>query len=513
MNRDTGPLTDEAAGVAGILNRIERLGNSLPHPATLFAALALGVVLLSGLAGALGWSAIHPITGAEVKAVSLLDGPGIRRMLEGTVKNFTSFAPLGTVLVAMLGLGIAERSGLLGALLARLVRAARPSQLSFLVVFAGVLSSLAADAGYVVLIPLAGWLFHAAGRHPFAGIAAAFAGVSAGYSANLMIGSLDALLGGLSTEAARLIDPTYEVTAAGNWWFIIASTVLIAAAGTWVTERITAPRLGTYTGEVAEKGDDPAALTGSEKGLRAAGWVSLAGLGLVLWGLLPADGVLRNPETGSILGSTAISAIVVLIALFAAAAGIAYGRAAGTLPSTTAIMEAMESTMATMAGYLVLMFFAAQFVAWFGWTQLGVITAIHGAAVLQTLDLGTLPLLLTFILIASLINLVIGSASAKWGIMAPVFVPMLYLLGISPEAAQMAYRIGDSVSNVLTPLMPYFALVVAFMQRYDRRAGVGTLMATMLPYSLTLLLCWSALLGVWIVFDWPLGPGATIALP
>jgi aminobenzoyl-glutamate transport protein len=204
---------------------------------------------------------------------------------------------------------------------------------------------------------------------------------------------------------------------------------------------------------------------------------------------------------------------VVLIALFAAAAGIAYGRAAGTLPSTTAIMEAMESTMATMAGYLVLMFFAAQFVAWFGWTQLGVITAIHGAAVLQTLDLGTLPLLLTFIVIASLINLVIGSASAKWGIMAPVFVPMLYLLGISPEAAQMAYRIGDSVSNVLTPLMPYFALVVAFMQRYDRRAGVGTLMATMLPYSLTLLLCWSALLGVWIIFDWPLGPGATIALP
>ena len=260
MNRDTGPLKDEAASVAGILNRIERLGNSLPHPATLFAALALGVVLLSGLAGALGWSAIHPITGAEVKAVSLLDGPGIRRMLEGTVKNFTNFAPLGTVLVAMLGLGIAERSGLLGALLARLVQAARPSQLSFLVVFAGVLSSLAADAGYVVLIPLAGWLFHAAGRHPFAGIAAAFAGVSAGYSANLMIGSLDALLGGLSTEAARLIDPSYEVTAAGNWWFIIASTALIAVAGTWVTERITAPRLGTYTGEVAESDDDPAAL-------------------------------------------------------------------------------------------------------------------------------------------------------------------------------------------------------------------------------------------------------------
>ena len=244
MNRDTGPLRDDAARVAGILNRIERLGNSLPHPAALFAALALGVVLLSGLGGALSWSAIHPVTGAEVKAISLLDGPGIRRMLEGTVRNFTSFAPLGTVLVAMLGLGIAERSGLLGALLARLVGAARPSQLSFLVVFAGVLSSLAADAGYVVLIPLAGWLFHAAGRHPFAGIAAAFAGVSAGYSANLMIGSLDALLGGLSTEAARLIDPAYEVTAAANWWFIIASTVLIAAAGTWVTERITAPRLG-----------------------------------------------------------------------------------------------------------------------------------------------------------------------------------------------------------------------------------------------------------------------------
>jgi aminobenzoyl-glutamate transport protein len=511
MNRDTGPLTDQAAGVAGILNRIERLGNSLPHPATLFAALALGVVLLSGLGGFLGWSAVHPITGAEVKAISLLDGPGLRRMLEGTVSNFTSFAPLGTVLVAMLGLGLAERSGLLGALLARMVAAARPQFLSFFVVFAGVLSSLAADAGYVVLIPLAGWLFHAAGRHPFAGIAAAFAGVSAGYSANLMIGSLDAILAGLSTEAARLLDPTYEVTAAGNWWFIIASTVLIALAGTWVTERITAPRLGAYAGEGDGSHDPEIAV--SAAGLRAAGWVSLVGLGLLLWALVPADGVLRNPDTGGILGSPAISAIVVLIALFAAAAGIAYGRAAGTLTSSTAVMEALEATMATMAGYLVLMFFAAQFVAWFGWTQLGVITAIHGAAVLQTLDLGTLPLLLTFILIAALINLVIGSASAKWGIMAPVFVPMLYLLGISPEASQMAYRIGDSVSNVLTPLMPYFALVVAFMQRYDRRAGVGTLMATMLPYSLALLLCWSALLGVWIAFDWPLGPGATISLP
>jgi aminobenzoyl-glutamate transport protein len=434
-------------------------------------------------------------------------------MLAGTVGNFTGFAPLGTVLVAMLGIGVAERAGLLDAVLRRVVLAAPERLLSFFVVLAGVLSSLAADSGYVVLIPLAALVFRAAGRHPVAGIAAAFAGVSAGFSANLLIGPLDAILAGLSTEAVRLVDPAWEVTAAGNWWFILVSTFLIAAVGTVVTERITEPRLGTYRGGDEEAEPSREIADEERRGLRAAALVTVLFLGLLLAALLPEDGVLRDPETGSVLRSPFISGIVVVVALWAALAGIAYGRRAGTFRSGADVIEGMEATMGTMAAYLVLMFFAAQFVAWFGWTRLGVITAIGGSELLRALDLGTLPLLLAFILVAASVNLVIGSASAKWAIMAPVFVPMLYLLGITPEATQMAYRVGDSVTNIVTPLMPYFALVVAFVQQYDRRAGIGTIIATMLPYSLALLLAWAALLTGWVLLDLPLGPGAPITVP
>jgi aminobenzoyl-glutamate transport protein len=508
-------MTDTAApGRLGrILNGIEVLGNRLPHPTLLFAWMALGVLVLSAIAAALGVSAVHPVSGEALHAVNLVSGEGLRRILAGTVENFTGFAPLGTVLVAMLGIGIAERSGLIDALLRRVVTAAPDSMLTFFVVLAGVLSSLAADSGYVVLIPLAALVFQAAGRHPVAGIAAAFAGVSAGFSANLLIGPLDAILAGLSDEAVKLVDPSYEVSVAGNWWFIIASTFLIAGVATLVTDRITEPRLapaepdrpGPERNEV-----DPEA---EKRGLRAAGIATLILAGLLLAGLVPESGVLRNPDTGSILRSPFISGVVVVIAFCAALAGIAYGRRAGTFADGKAVVESMERTMETMAAYLVLMFFAAQFVAWFGWTNLGAILAVTGAEALGALDPGTLPLLLVFILLAAGINLFIGSASAKWAIMAPVFVPMLYLLGISPEGTQMAYRIGDSVSNIITPLMPYFALVVAFVQQYDRKAGIGTIIATMLPYSIALLLAWAGLLAVWIGFDIPLGPGVGFSLP
>jgi aminobenzoyl-glutamate transport protein len=499
--------------LTGILNRIERLGNRLPHPALLFAWMAFAVLVLSALASLVGVSAIHPVTGETITAVNLVSGDGLRRILAETVDNFTGFAPLGTVLVAMLGIGIAERSGLIDTLLRRLVLAAPPRLLTFCVVLAGVLSSLAADSGYVVLIPLAALVFRAAGRHPLAGIAAAFAGVSAGFSANLLIGPLDAILAGLSTEAVRLVDPTYEVSAAGNWWFIIVSTLLISITAAVVTERITEPRLGAMhsgdTSPAPTRPDDAA----ESRGLRAAGIATIVLLGLILWGVAPESGVLRDPDTGSILRSPFISGIVVIIALWAAVCGIVFGRAAGTYANGTEVIDGMEQTMSTMAGYLVLMFFAAQFVAWFGWTNLGVILAITGADGLRAIDPGTLPLLLLFILVTATINLFIGSASAKWAIMAPVFVPMLFLLGIAPESTQMAYRIGDSVSNIVTPLMPYFALVVAFAQQYDRRAGIGTIIATMIPYSVALLIAWSGLLTVWVLFDLPLGPGVSIALP
>ena len=513
MTESTG-ATAAGGRLGRVLDRIERIGNRLPHPALLFAWLALGVLGLSALAALAELSAVHPVTGETIRAVNLLSGAGLRRILAGTVENFTGFAPLGTVLVAMLGIGVAERAGLIDALLRRLVLAAPARALAFFVVLAGVLSSLGADSGYVVLIPLAALVFRTAGRHPLAGIAAAFAGVSAGFSANLLIGPLDAILAGLSTEAVALVDETWVVTAAGNWWFIVVSTFLIAAVAALVTERITAPRLGAPEPAAAAIEEPPPPDAAAEaRGLRAAALAALVHGALLLWGVVPEAGALRDPETGSVLRSPFISGIVVIIALWAAVAGIAYGRGAGTMGSGAAVMDGMERTMGTMAGYLVLMFFAAQFVAFFGWTKLGLILAVSGAEALGALDPGTLPLLLCFIVVTALINLFIGSASAKWAIMAPVFVPMLYLLGISPEATQMAYRVGDSVSNIVTPLMPYFALVVAFAQQHDRRAGIGTIIATMIPYSLALLLAWSGLLTVWVLFDLPLGPGAPISLP
>lgn len=497
MRRLTTPLLHALQG-------LERAGNRLPHPTLLFVWLCGLVILASVIAEWFALSARHPLTDGEIIARSLFSGDGIRWWLRHAVTNFTGFAPVGTVLVAMLGIGVAERSGLLGALLRALVLRAPRQWLSASVVFAGVLSSIASDAGYVVLIPLAGLLFQAAGRNPLVGIAAAFAGVSGGYSANLIIGPLDAIMAGISTEAARLVAPDYVVAATANYYILVASTFLVTAVGAWVTERLVAPRLEHSGAE--RTAIEP--LDGSERaGLRAAAIFSVVFAALILWGLLPADGVLRG-AAGSVVASPAIDGIVVLIAVYAALAGACYGRASRTLTRGRDWVEAMEAAMAGMAGYLVLMFFAAQFVTAFGWTQLGSIAAIGGADVLGRLHPGPVGLVLGLILATALINLLIGSASAKWALMAPVFVPMLYLLGLSPEASQMAFRVGDSSTNIITPLMPYFGVVVAFAQRHDKQAGVGTLMAMMLPYSLCLLLSWSILLALWIGMGWPLGPGA-----
>lgn len=493
------------------LNSIERAGNRLPHPALLFIYLGLIILLLSALTALAGLSAVHPVSGERIDVVNLISGEGLQRILTGTVSNFTGFAPVGVVLVTMLGIGIAEQAGLISALLRRLVLSAPASMLSFFVAFAGILSSLAADAGYVVLIPLAAMVYIAAGRHPVAGIATAFAAVSAGYSANLLIGPLDALLAGLSTEGVQLVDANYSVSPASNWWFIIASSFVLSITIAVISDKIAEPRLVPALNDDSGLGAT-ADSTAERKGLRAAGLATLILFILLLVCLIPSNGILRNPETGSILNSPFISGIVVVIAFWAAIAGVAYGKAAGTFKDSGEIIESMEKSMATMAGYLVLMFFAAQFVAWFGWTNLGLISAIGGSELLRTLDPNPVVLLLLFILVTAGINIFIGSASAKWAVMAPVFAPMLYLLGISPEGTQMAYRIGDSVSNIITPLMPYFALVVAFVSKYDKRSGIGTIIATMLPYSLILLLVWSVLLSLWMLFNLPLGPGAYFLL-
>jgi aminobenzoyl-glutamate transport protein len=515
------PPADRSA-FARFLRFVEWLGNLLPHPVTLFALFALGVVLLSGLAGWLGWSVPDPrpegaagrsATGT-IDAVSLLNGAGLRRIVENLVSNFVSFVPLGTVLVAMLGVGVAEASGLLSAGIRAMVLRAPRSLLTTAVVFTGVISNTASEAGYVILVPLAGVIFLAVGRHPIAGMAAAFAGVSGGYSANLLIGTVDPLLAGITQESARLIDPAYTVHPAVNWYFMVASTFLITALGTWVTVRIVEPQLGVYDASRAEEGVadqrtmEP--LSPSERrGLRWAGLSVLLVSGLIALAVVPEWGVLRNPETGEVLNSPFLRGMVALIFVFFLVPGVVYGRIVGTMRSDRDVIGGMSGAMSTLGLYIVLVFFAAQFVAFFGWTNLGGITAVKGADVLTAMGLTGPLVFLPFILMCCFVNLMLGSASAQWAVTAPIFVPMLMLLGYSPEVIQAAYRIGDSTTNIITPMMSYFGLILAFAARYDRNLGIGTIVATMLPYTLAFLTGWVILFYLWVfALGLPVGPEA-----
>jgi aminobenzoyl-glutamate transport protein len=499
----------ESSFMNRVLGAVERAGNVLPHPATLFVILAAFVLVLSAVAAAAGVSVVHPGTKEVVRAESLLTVAGLHRILTSLVTNFTGFAPLGTVLVAILGIAVAEGSGLISAVLRAVVLSAPRRLLTFVVVFAGVMSHMASDVGYVLVIPLGAMVFLAVGRHPLAGLAAAFAGVSGGFSANILLGPTDPLLAGLTQEAARILDASYVVTPAANYYFMATSALVIAAAGTWITERVVEPRFGAYGGD--EKPEELKPLSAAERrGLAAAAVMTVLIVGFLLAGLVPSGGFLRDPQTDGVLRSPFLLGIVAVIFFAGALVGLAYGVAAGTIRSDADVMKAMEKAMATMSLYLVLAFFAAQFVAFFNWTNLGLIVAVQGAELLRASGIGGIPLIIAFVVVTVVLDLVLGSASAKWAVMAPVFVPMFMLLGYSPELTQAAYRIGDSVANIITPLMSYFPLVVAFAQRYDRKAGIGTVMATMLPYSVTFFVLWTALLIVWYLIGAPLGPGAGI---
>lgn len=509
---------------AGILDRVERIGNALPHPATIFLILSIVIVVLSAILSATGLSVTYEgINRANNNAVemmtvtvnSLLSKEGIQYLFNSAVTNFTGFAPLGTVLVALLGVGLAEGTGLIGTLLKKLVMSTPKRLITVVVVLAGVLSSIASDAGYVVLIPLGAIIFLSMGRHPLAGLAAAFAGVSGGFSANVMVGPTDSLLAGLTTEGAKLVDPNYVVGIQANWWFLIASTVLITVIGTIITEKIVEPRLGKYTGDA--KVDDHGMKVSNEeqRGLRFAGIATL--LMIILFALLvvPANGFLRGTEAGvqGILNSPFMNSMVVVIALLFAVAGIAYGFGSKVVKNDKDVMNLMGKSMASMGSYIVLVFFAAQFVAYFNYSNLGTIIAVKGADLLTAIGLQGIPLVILFILVVAFINIFMGSASAKWAILAPVFVPMLMKVGFTPEFTQMAYRIGDSTTNLISPLMSYFALIVTFAAKYDKKSGIGTLVSTMMPYSLALLIGWTILLVVWFVLRLPLGPGIEIFLP
>lgn len=506
------------------LNGIERVGNKLPHPISIFALFALGVIIISAVCEMMGVSATGELVNRSkgiveeqtIHAVSLLNGKGFVYMITHAISNWTGFAPLGVVLVAMFGIGLLEDSGLIGGTLKSVVAITPAKLITPMVVFLGVMSNLADTVGYVVLIPIAALMFMAYGRHPLVGMAAAFAGVSGGFSANLLIGTLEPLLCGITNEAVKIVDPTYVVEPTGNWYFMMASTFVITFLGTVITEKIVAPRFGDHVRNV--KTDNKAdmgeySVTPLEKkGLRYAGVTILVLIIAIAAFSLPADSVMRA-EDGTLLGNSPfMDGIIPIITLLFFIPSVVYGKVTGVYKGEKDVCSAMGRAMASMSSYIALTFVSAQFINFFKYTELGTIIALKGAEFFRNAGIGTIPMMLMFVLFAAFINLFMGSASAKWALIAPVFVPMFMLLGYTPEFAQAAYRIGDSCTNVITPMMSHFAMIIVFMQKYDKDAGIGTLVSTMIPYSVCFLIGWSILLILWIALNLPLGPGVGMFL-
>ncbi|MGL4987583.1 MAG: AbgT family transporter [Treponemataceae bacterium] len=501
------------------LQSVEIVGNKLPHPVSIFVIFSVLIIIISDIAARMGLAVDYLgfRNGVQqtisVSAVSLLSAEGIQTLFTKALTNFTGFAPLGTVLVAMLGIGVADSTGLIGTSLKALVLRTPKSLITPVVIFAGIISNVASDAGYVILIPLGAIIFLSVGRHPLAGLAAAFAGVSGGFSANLLITTIDALLSGISSTAAHIIDPSYEVLISSNFYFMAVSTFFITIIGTFVTDKIIEPSLGKYGNTLH---DTLYSITPQEK--KALGWALLSIIvyvGIILALVLPENGILRGTNV-PFASSPFILSIVIIMALFFFIPGVTYGIATGEIKNDKDIVHALSNAMSAMGSYMVLTFFAAQFIFAFSYSNLGTILSVRGANFLKLTGFTGMPLIISFVLLAAFINLFMGSASAKWAIMAPIFVPMLMQVGYTPEFVQLAYRIGDSTTNIITPLMSYFAMVVAFAEKYNvkgqKETGLGTITSMMLPYSIFFLVAWTILLIVWYKLGIPIGVGGSVHL-
>ncbi|MEM9619582.1 MAG: AbgT family transporter [Pseudomonadota bacterium] len=514
--------TVSATGQKGVLGWIERTGNRLPDPVFIFFYLIVGLVAVSVLAALAGYSAPHPtqkIEGTDnpliIQAASLLSAENIQRLWVQMPATFTHFHPLGYVLVVMLGAGVAERTGLFGTAMRGAVRNAPKFLLTPMVALVAMVGNLAADAAYVVLIPLAGVLFAAAGRHPIAGIAAAFAGVSGGFSANILPGQLDALLFGITEVSAEAIVPDWDANIAGNWYFILGMTFIFLPVIWFVTDKIIEPRMGGYTpqgpaGEMVKDGDKP--LTPDQKkGLMHALFAALFICAVwVLFTVGPGTPLIDETARPEARLSPFYRSLVAGFFVLFLAAGWAYGKAAGTVSNHRDIVRMMSEAMADLSYYLVLAFAAAHFVAMFNWSNLGLIFAVQGAGAIEASGLPMPITLGLLVLLTGTVNIFVGSASAKWALLAPVMIPMLMLLNISPEMTTAAYRVGDSATNIITPLMVYFPLILTFCQRWQKEFGLGSLTATMLPYSVFLMVGGLTLVMIWVALGLPLGPSATV---
>jgi aminobenzoyl-glutamate transport protein len=507
---------NQTAAPGGFLATVERVGNKLPDPAVLFIALLFIVWLLSWLLSYVTFNVVDPRSGEALVINNLLSGSALTEFMSVMVTNFSHFHPVGVVLVAMLGIGVAEATGFINTGLRALLNVTSDRFLTPMVIMVGIASHTAADAGYVLVIPLGGVIFYAAGRHPLAGIAAAFAGVSGGFSASFIPSSIDPLLQGLSQAGARILDPAIELNPLNNYFFTTASSILIIGIGWYVTSKIIEPRLkGTDIDGDAEDLPEMHDLQEQErKGLRWSLIAMLLGIILLIATALPAGSPWRD-ATGNISSFQAplMRSIVSLIFFLFLVPGVVYGIVAGTVKSSKDIIVGMTKSMHSMSYYLVIMFFIAQFVYAFGQSNLGVLLALQGAAFLKALAMPAAVTIIGIIILTAVVNIFVGSASGKWGLLAPIFIPMLMSLGISPDLTQAAYRVGDSSTNIITPLMPYFPLVVVYCQRYVKGTGIGTLTALMLPYSMSFLVLWTIFLLVYFAIGLPLGIQSSYTYP
>lgn len=500
--------------MAGFLNAIERVGNMVPHPAIIFFWLIAIVIALSVIFAAMGTGITYEFANPETSEIetrttvirSLLSADGIAFMFTSPVANFLGFGAVGVIIVAMIGVGVAEESGLIATLVRKIVEIAPRSIFTFIVVMLGVVSSIAADAGYLVLVPLAAAAFHSLGRHPLAGLAAGFSGVAAVFLVNLFVTPTDALVVEMTNDAIALADPTQSITLVGNLYFMIASSILMGIICTLITEKIVEPRLGPYTGDaVPEAGGNLS--PEQSKGLRYALW-ALIGFALVIGALTaPSGAPLRHPETGEILsGSPFMSGLIVLISILFFTVGFAYGKGAGTIANLTVAIGMVVKTFSGLAGLIFLLLVISQFIAFFNYTNMAVVMAANLADFLETVPIGGVGYIIFFVSTVFVIDLIITGAAAKWAILAPVFVPLFMRLGGDPDLVLAGYRVGDSPANVITPLNVYLGVMVGFAGKYVKDAGIGTIVALMLPYTLILIVLWTLLLIAWYLFGLPLGP-------
>lgn len=508
--------TADRSRLTRILDAIERAGNRLPDPAVLFLALLLAVWALSWLMSGMSFDVIDPRTKAPLEIKNLLAGAAQTQFYADLVKTFVNFHPLGVVLVAMLGIGVAEHTGFINAGLRALLAVTTKKLLTPMLIAIGILSHTAVDAGYVLVIPLGAVIFYAAGRHPLAGIAAAFAGVSGGFSATFVPGSLEPLLQGISQAGAQILDPAVQLNPLNNYFFTSASALLVIGLGWFLTDRVVEPRLKSQALDGDLQGlPTMQALTDNE---RRALRLALVGMALGLLALAasawPEDSAWRNAQGQLAAGNAPLmQSIVALIFLLFLLPGVVYGYASGTVKTTKELIAGMTKAMSGMGYYIVMAFFAAQFIYAFGQSNLGAWIALEGAAGLKSAGVPGGVTLIGIILLTAFVNLFVGSASAKWALLAPIFVPMLMQIGLSPDLTQAAYRVGDSSTNIITPLMPYFPLVVIYCQRYVKNTGIGTVVAMMLPYSIGFLVVWTGFLLMYWGLGLPLGIGAQYAYP